>query len=220
MKKKVTKEQVLGFGMAIAAPFIMATCDNGNKPEPEPTCECPNGTEHNEGEECCDSNDCGCEIILNCACPEGTIHLVGEEDCRGPNNCECEKNVPGARAVLADPDKATNGMIITNRDGIDEEDFAAMVTNVNTALDHTSVSAETRQNFIRDNIKEIKILPVSGEFPANPIISDGVLIVENGTPAASIRTALNVLLVGIAQAKDIYYDRINNILYLNNQKTA
>ena len=220
MKKKVTKEQVLGFGMAIAAPFIMATCDNGNMPEPEPTCECPNGTEHNEGEECCDSNDCGCEIILNCACPENTIHLVGEEGCRGPNNCKCEENVPGVQAVLADPDKATNGMIITNRDGLAEEDFAAMVTAVQNALNHIQLSTETRQNFIKNNIKEIKILPTS--IGANPIISDGVFTVENGVTASAIRSGLNSWLSGleIAQAKNMYYDSINNILYLNNQKTA
>jgi len=166
--------------------FIVNSCDGND--EKQNFCEC-NPKEHNEGEECCTGNGCNCIIILYCECPKYTIHLIGEK-CRGTINCECELNVVGIRAIV--PNKATNGMIITNRDGIAAGDFETMVTNVQTALDHISVSTGTRQNFIKNNIKEIKIIPTN--IGANPIISDDILIIENGAPGASVRTALNVWL--------------------------
>ena len=35
MKKKMTFNQKLGLGFLVAAPFVLATCDNGTKPETE-----------------------------------------------------------------------------------------------------------------------------------------------------------------------------------------
>jgi len=195
--------------------FIVNSCDGND--EKQKYCEC-NPKEHNEGEECCTGNGCNCTIILNCDCPKDTIHLIGE-NCRGPLNCECELNVVGVRAIV--PNKATNGMIITNRDGIAEDDFATMVTNVQNVLDHANLSTETRQDFIKNNIKEIKI--IDGEGGANsPSILDGVLIIENGSSFGPIRACLQIWLIGleIAQVQNMYYDRINNIIYFNNQKTA
>jgi len=57
MKKKITKNQVLGFGLAIATPFIIAACDD--KPKGDNSCKCPNGTEH-ENLPCCDGTGCTC----------------------------------------------------------------------------------------------------------------------------------------------------------------
>jgi len=72
MKKKITKEQALGLGLAIAMPFVVATCGDepkspqpGPQPgEPEPTtCGCPNGTAHEpENFPCCEFGDCNCTI--------------------------------------------------------------------------------------------------------------------------------------------------------------
>jgi len=56
MKKKITKNQVFGFGLAIATPFIIAACDD--KPK-DNSCKCPNGTEH-ENLPCCDGTGCTC----------------------------------------------------------------------------------------------------------------------------------------------------------------
>ena len=70
MKKKITKEQALGLGLAITMPFVVATCgDEPKSPQPEPqpvgpiTCGCLNGTAHEpENFPCCEFGDCTCTI--------------------------------------------------------------------------------------------------------------------------------------------------------------
>ena len=77
MKNKMTKEQALGLGLAVAMPFIVATCDNGQKsepqPEPNPECTCDKGAVH--------IDDC------NNICSNGK----GNAPCthRDPKACEC-----------------------------------------------------------------------------------------------------------------------------------
>jgi hypothetical protein len=107
---------------------------------------------------------------LSCDCPNGSLHLVGEDCCSGLG-CNCKKNVVGQRANV--PEKATNGIPITNREGISAEDFATMVTAVETALNHTQLASATRQEYIKDNISEIKI--IQGDGAADPVISVKVL---------------------------------------------
>jgi len=72
MKKKITKNQVLGFGLAIATPFIIAACDD--KPKGDNSCKCPNGTEH-ENLPCCDGTGCNCTEKLKLVEKSETIDV-------------------------------------------------------------------------------------------------------------------------------------------------
>jgi hypothetical protein len=86
------------------------------------------------------------------------------------------------------PGQRVNGIAVTNRQNIATANFNTMVTNVTNALNHANLSGDIKQNCIKNNIKEIKIIPGSGvTFPS---ISGGVLTVENGCVSADIRTAI------------------------------
>ncbi|MDR0456045.1 MAG: hypothetical protein LBH20_05110 [Treponema sp.] len=125
--------------------------------------------------------------LVECDCPNGSLHLEGETCCEG-EDCACEKDVVGVRSNV--PGKATDGMAITNREGV--ANFVAMVTEVNTALDHTQIASETRQAYIKDHITEIRIVSPNAS-PAS--VSDNVLIVGADLTAAGIRSAINTWLV-------------------------
>jgi hypothetical protein len=126
----------------------------------------------------CDNGNNNTKI---CECPNGTIHLVGETCCEG-EGCNCEKGVVGSRTNV--PGKATSGIAVTNR-GVSDSDFITMVGKVETALTHAILSSDARQNFIKNNIKEMKIFDyVNGLYA--PYIEDGVLIIENNTPVGDI----------------------------------
>ena len=61
MKRKVTA--VVVFVVAIV---VIVSCGDDKKDEnvtPILSCTCPIGTWHLEGEECCEANDCTCEIV-------------------------------------------------------------------------------------------------------------------------------------------------------------
>jgi len=102
MKKKITKNQVLGFGLAIATPFIIAACDD--KPKgggTDNSCKCPNGTEH-DSKPCCDGTGCVCTEkpkLVEKSYPVElensfgkkttiTIKYMGLEDAAAPNYLE------------------------------------------------------------------------------------------------------------------------------------
>ena len=138
---------------------------------------------------------------LGCQCPAGTIHLAGEADCGG-TGCECEKNVAGARSNV--PGKASTGIAITNRSGLDVSTFNEIVEKVNTALNHTQIQSETRQEYIKNNIKEIRIETEGSSVT----ISNGILIVPSIAGAADIRSTLNTWLI------------TNSITMLNNQNNT
>jgi len=162
--------------MCMAIALLFAVCNGETS---DPVCEC-NPKEHNEGDQCCGGKGCGCNIILKCVCSAGTLHLVGEK-CRGSLNCECELNVVGVRA--------SNGVAITNRDNaVSKADFDELVGYVNTALAHAQLSSEARQNFIKNNLKEIGIVPDSGGDA--PVIVNGILIIEVGKGQVDIRLAI------------------------------
>jgi len=169
--------------------FIGISC--GGNDEKQSSCEC-NPKEHNEGENCCNGNGCNCTIILKCDCPDGTFHLISE-NCRGPLNCECELNVKGVRSNV--PDKATNGIPITNRFNIIEgvpnnysASFDEMVNRVNTSLNHNVLSTNNYQNFIKDNLKEIRIIESTGGEISLIFASEGVIVFENNWSALNIRS--------------------------------
>jgi hypothetical protein len=124
--------------------------------------------------------------IGKCVCLPGTIILTSEPDCA--KYCATVK-VVGARTSV--PGKATDGMAITNGDGISTADFNETVNRVNTALVHEVLSTETRQNFIKNNIQEIRIVPrVDGSAPLPP--SGGIFTIQTDGPSAlNIRNALN-----------------------------
>ena len=90
-----------------------------------------------------------------CQCPEGTIHFIGDTmKCVSEINCNCEHgNFEGKRA--------SNGIAITNRDNV--TNFNDMVDEVNRALtgyvteNDTYYLSETQKEYIKNNIKEIKI---------------------------------------------------------------
>jgi len=169
------KRNLLILAIILLIGFIVNSCGDDEK---KSSCEC-NPKQHNEGETCCTGNGCNCTIILKCICPADTLHLIGE-NCRGPLNCECELNVPGARA--------SNGVAITNRHGVDSAVFAEMVSKVNTALAHAQLSSEDRQNFIKNNLKEIEIIGGVQIDVTAPV--DGVFVVHTDWSANSIRGGL------------------------------
>jgi hypothetical protein len=117
-----------------------------------------------------------------CKCPNGTLHLVGEICCDG-KDCECETGVIGVRSDV--PGKASNGIAITNRFGIDLVEFDDMVEKVNTALNHWVFETTNRQTFIKNSIKEIRILPSDDydDIDSNPYpdcyFPNGVFLVRN-----------------------------------------
>jgi len=125
---------------------------------------------------------------LGCQCPAGTIHLAGEADCGG-TGCECEINIAGARSNVSG--KASTGIAITNRNGLDDTTFNTMVAAVNEALNHVQIQSETRQEYIKNNIKEIRI--ESGI--ESPVISNGIMTVKTASAASDIRSAFNTWLV-------------------------
>jgi len=172
--------------------FIVNSCIDDEK---KISCEC-NPKQHNEGEICCTGNGCNCTIILNCNCPADTLHLIGE-NCRGSLNCECELNVIGTRA--------SNGIAITNRHGLDSVVFTEMVSVVNealkgyvTALD-TYLLSETQREYIKNNIKEIKVAPINSESTA-AFINEGILTVFDGNTILEIVIPLKIW----CEAKNIY----------------
>jgi len=126
--------------------------------------------------------------VTVCQCPAGTIHLAEEADCGG-TGCECEKNVAGVRSNV--PGKASTGISITNRTGLDATTFNTMVAAVNEALNHVQIQSETRQEYIKNNIKEIRIESGSGA----PTIADGIMTVKTSSVASDIRSAFNTWLV-------------------------
>jgi hypothetical protein len=79
---------------AMAVLLLFGACDTGSNPKSEPKlCECPPGTTHALGEQCCDGENCACEEEqppILCECPEGTFHDEGEACCEG-ENCNCKE---------------------------------------------------------------------------------------------------------------------------------
>jgi len=153
--------------------FIVNSCGDDEK---KSSCEC-NPKQHNEGESCCNGNGCNCIIILNCICPADTLHLISE-NCRGPLNCECDLNVVGVRA--------SNGIAITNRQNV--ANFNDMVDEVNSALAHTMLST-TQKAYIKNNIKEIRIIP-STTVSNDAIVEDDILIINSNVLRFSIMLSL------------------------------
>jgi len=124
-----------------------------------------------------------------CTCPNGTEHLPGQSCCDN-SDCTCIK-VPGTTSTVEG--KATTGIPITNRGNlVDSNTFATIVSNVNTALNHTQISSATQQAYIKANIKEIRV----EKGTADPSISNGVLIVKDEN-FGSIRSALYAWLNGL-----------------------
>ena len=121
--------------------------------------------------------------IVSCVCPPDNIYVTGETCTCGKPVCNCQI-IAGARTSV--PGKASNGIAITNRE--DDIGFDATVGNINTALDHANLSSEARQNFIKNNIKEIRVitLPTSNDI----YVTDDVLIIPSHRNALAIRNAL------------------------------
>jgi len=112
-----------------------------------------------------------------CQCPNGALHLTGENCCSG-TGCECEKNVAGVRA--------SNGLAITNRQGMADATFNTIVGYVNTALANGSLSGDTKQNCIKNNIKEIKVFNTTG----TAVVTNNILMVYSGSSANGVVGAL------------------------------
>jgi len=119
--------------------------------------------------DCKNHNKSACDVCnQKCKCPEDTIHFIGDiMQCASENNCNCEHgNFTGARA--------SNGIAITNRYDVDLTDFTEIIDFIEDALIHTMLST-TKRDYIKNNIKEIKIVPLAG----NPVfVEDGVLTIE------------------------------------------
>ena len=133
------------------------------------------------------------ELALGaCVCEPGTLRLIGEDAEVEPGcakYCTAEQ-VKGVRAVVGDGIKATNGIPITNRENVDN--FDTMITRItgSVGLDHDILSSEARQNFIKNNIKEIRIVERIEALVVHLIIKDGVLIVDHLSSGSEVRIAL------------------------------
>jgi len=158
---------------------VMVACDDKPKDEKKPdTCKCAPGTEHNEGSECADygKDGCECKIILNCKC-EGTkkMHLIGEsQDCRGPLNCDCEKNIPGARLSNGVP------VILDGEVAITATAAATKIENVFDYIESWGEEYAEYANCIKNNTKVIRV--VSDTLNMGPDIIKG----EDGKLAITI----------------------------------
>jgi hypothetical protein len=71
-----------------------------------------------------------------------------------------------------------------------------MVTAVNTALIHVQLDTPARQNYIKNNIKEIRITQTTGSEPS---VSGNVLIAGKDIADTVIRSFLNTWLVSKGQ---------------------
>ena len=121
-----------------------------------------------------------------CSCKDLYIVLTGEK-CNKDGCVSVE--IPGVRSTVTG--KATNNMPITNRNNaLSSDDFDTMVTRVNTALDRSELESTGKQAYIKNNIKEIRIVPLGGGVS----ILNGIYTIEMGTTAGGIRGELEDLL--------------------------
>jgi len=143
------KKKLFVFAIILIIGFIANSCDG--EQENKSSCEC-NPKEHNEGENCCKSNDCNCLIILNCDCPEDTLHITGEI-CRGPLNCECGVAYS----------KLSNGIYLT----MDKSIVNPVVVKENIEIvlfEWLLVHENIAYNIIINNVYEIRVLIGYGEY--------------------------------------------------------
>jgi len=146
--------------------------------------------------------------IGKCVCLDGVIILIGENGCA--RYCDTDK-VAGVRSSV--PGKATDGMPITNREGLSSGEFETMVASVNNALGNIQLESETHQDHIKNNIREIKIIP-AGVIFNDPFVSGGIYIIENGSTGGSIRNYLrDTFLDGISMMQK------NNVIRMANVPT-
>jgi len=140
--------------------------------------------------DCENHNKSACDVCNpKCKCPEGTIHFIGDiMQCASENNCNCEHGAfTGARA--------SNGIAITNRNNsMRQVLFNEMVIKVNNALAHNDLSSEARQSFIKNNLKEVRMVEKDSALP--PYVLGNILMIEcdlgisEGPGMLTIRTAL------------------------------
>ena len=86
-------------------------------------------------------------------------------------------------------------MPITNRQGVSDGEFSAAVAQINEGLDHTQFASATRQEYIKNNIKEIK---VNSETGVAPVIEGNVLIVGKDITVGEVRSVFNTWLIGLS----------------------
>ena len=180
--------------------IALMACKTDSDSDPE--CNCPVKEHLALGENCtCGLANCGCTLKPTCECPNGTLHLIGETCCER-NNCTCEKNVPEQRV---------NGIAVTNRYGVTVSDFTTMVGEVTTALNYYS---GVKENFIKTNLKEIKII----QGPADVIIApiNGILEIKNGCTEVDIDGVLDLWCFN--NGITLMYDKKSNIIYLAKDK--
>jgi len=123
---------------------------------------------------------CKNENDPECECPTGTVHFNGDTlKCKSENNCNCEHgNFTGQRI---------NGIPVTNRENLDTFDF--IVNQFNEALNHSSLSTGIRQNYIKNNIKEAKVI---FRYYAGPYFeNNNIFVIGDDCDAGEIRYHLN-----------------------------
>lgn len=134
-----------------------------------------------------------------CDCPNGTIHLTGESCCEGID-CACETGVVGKRLEC--------GIPVTNRGGVVDMDYA--FNNVKEAYEAEFLGYEQNIAILSNNVKEIRIVPISGE--SSNIIEDGkyVIILKEDLDKNSIQGIISELVYETlsAQLKQFIKDNV------------